>query len=304
MKPIERTKLDARAPFRVAGEDQGFRVGDFWRWSFSDLKQNALRCALAEFLVAQATGAAPAPQSSGWDDYDLITPDGITIEVKSSAFIQSWPQARPSEMSFSRLRGRAWDSARGRASDATCRADVFVFCIQTAKTHDEYDPLNVSQWEFYPVSGETISALGQKSLGLNTLRRLRPNPTRFEDLEQAVFACLDECERDDEDDHDRKPANWVTDITHFLDDGAPPDSLPEPARDLAQFLGSIISTVTRTPDKRAIEVRCRLGQGDPPCAGDVAAHVDNEQRIVWQCLTCDDNGLIYNWQDTLWDRSR
>jgi hypothetical protein len=31
-----------------------------------------------------------------WDSYDVLTPGGIKIEVKSCSYVQSWAQSRPS----------------------------------------------------------------------------------------------------------------------------------------------------------------------------------------------------------------
>lgn len=59
-------------------------VLDFWRFALSDFKMNNVRGYLAEFLVARAIGAA-GPRVE-WDAYDVVAPDGTTIEVKASAW--------------------------------------------------------------------------------------------------------------------------------------------------------------------------------------------------------------------------
>lgn len=185
----EKKTVAPESGFRVGSEELSFRLIDFWRWAFSDLKQNALRGTLAEFLVAQATGAMP-PSTTGWDGYDLIAPDGTKIEVKCSAYLQAWEQPRNSRIGFSRLKGRAWSPGEGYAADATYRADVFVFCVQTATTHEQYDPLDVGQWEFYVVSARAITSLGLRSFGYTTLRRICPEPVNFDALADAVTAAV------------------------------------------------------------------------------------------------------------------
>ena len=87
-------------------------VRDFWAWCLSDLRTNTVRPMLAEFLVAQALGAAARPRIE-WDSYDVVTPEGIRVEVKSSAYLQAWAQARPSSISFGGLNGRTWDAVAG-----------------------------------------------------------------------------------------------------------------------------------------------------------------------------------------------
>ena len=74
-------------------------VADFWPWAFSDLRNNTTRGIFAEFLVAQAVGDNRGPRA-GWDSFDVQAPDGTRIEVKCSAFLQSWAQKRPSNLSF------------------------------------------------------------------------------------------------------------------------------------------------------------------------------------------------------------
>ena len=52
---------------------------------------NAERGALAEYLVACALGVADNVRVN-WDKYDLLSPEGIAVEVKSSGYLQSWDQ--------------------------------------------------------------------------------------------------------------------------------------------------------------------------------------------------------------------
>src|ERR1700751_234109 len=113
-------------------------VLDFWRWAFSDLRTNIVRGVLAEFLVAYAVGD-PSPLRAAWDDWDVTTPTGIKVEVKSSAYLQSWRQRRLSSIVFSGLTGRAWsDEAPGRmAAERTLRADVYVFAVHTCREPDQ-----------------------------------------------------------------------------------------------------------------------------------------------------------------------
>lgn len=66
-------------------------VLDFWRWSFPDLRLNIVRGVLAEFLVAKAVGCTEAPKKE-WANFDVLTPAGVRVEVKASAYWQSWAQ--------------------------------------------------------------------------------------------------------------------------------------------------------------------------------------------------------------------
>jgi len=62
---------------------------DFWKWSSSDLLSNALRGVLTEFIVAMALGISIDKPREEWAAYDLVTNDGIKVEVKSAVYVQS-----------------------------------------------------------------------------------------------------------------------------------------------------------------------------------------------------------------------
>jgi hypothetical protein len=171
---------------RFAGIDAS--VIDFWRFALSDLRMNNARGYLAEFLVARAVGAT-GPRVE-WDTYDVLSPDGIRIEVKSSAYLQLWDQRQLSRIVFAGLRGHILDPhASARVStEATFNADVYVFAVQTAQSHDAYDPLDVGQWEFYALSRREVEERGARSIGLRSLRVLAGAPTPYDGLADSIRA--------------------------------------------------------------------------------------------------------------------
>jgi hypothetical protein len=145
-------------------------VRDFWAWAMSDLRTNTVRPMLAEFLVAQALGPAAQPRIE-WDAYDVVTPNDVRVEVKSSAYLQAWTQARR-RPSAGGLNGRTWDAVAGYSSTASYNADVYVFALVTARDHASYDPLNSAQWSFWVLPRPAVEATGQRSLSLS--RRVPP----------------------------------------------------------------------------------------------------------------------------------
>src|SRR4051812_9771788 len=69
------------APPELPEPDDAFRgldaaVSDFWRWAFSDLRDNTLRGVLVEFIVAAALGRT-ATRRKGWDNYDVQSDSGV-----------------------------------------------------------------------------------------------------------------------------------------------------------------------------------------------------------------------------------
>jgi hypothetical protein len=179
--PIAR--LEGREPF----DGLDATVTDFWRWAFSDLRMNNVRGILAEFLVAKAVGGTEAPKEE-WANFDVQTPDGIRIEVKASAYWQSWPQRGPSKIIFSGLTARSWEEDGSYSADRQIRADVFVFAVQACADPVEYDPLDISQWKFYVLPASEIVRTGTRSMSLASLARYEAGPIVWGDLAEAVAA--------------------------------------------------------------------------------------------------------------------
>ncbi len=166
----------------------GVNVRDFWSWAMSDLRTNTLRGVLAEFIVARAVGSRSVRRVE-WDAYDVTTPDGVRIEVKSAAYLQGWAQPRLSRISFSGLSARLLDeTASSFVGDRLYNADVYVFAVQTATSHDVLDVLDLSQWAFYVAPREIIAATGARSLTLATVERIASGPHTVSGLSDAVDA--------------------------------------------------------------------------------------------------------------------
>ena len=98
----ESSKLLIARIKQIAGTDA--TVVDFWRFALSNLWMNNARGYLAEFLVAKAVGSTGLRIE--WDPYDVLAPNGTTIEVKTSAYLQAWDQYKLSMIQFTGLRSR------------------------------------------------------------------------------------------------------------------------------------------------------------------------------------------------------
>lgn len=169
---------------RLAGTD--LRLVDFWTWAYSDIAVNTVRPILVEFLVADALGDT-RPVRTEWANFDIETPDGIRVEVKSSAYLQRWPQRRLSMIRFDRLAGRFVDPQTQELADApTVRADVFVFAVQTATDPARYDAFDVAQWDFYVVGADRVEAHGTRSVGLAWVCATAGRPVTLAELRDAV----------------------------------------------------------------------------------------------------------------------
>ena len=175
-------------------------VRDFWQFALGDLRMNNARGYLAEFIVGKALGIENLTRVE-WNSYDLVFGD-ITIEIKSSAFLQSWDQKKVSALQFSGLQGTQYHPrAPGNGEDPLGKrfnAMVYVFCAHTQTEHETYDQLDISQWEFYVVSRSALAETGQQSLGINRVRQLANGPTAWADLASAITTAATRQQREDD----------------------------------------------------------------------------------------------------------
>ena len=175
LPPITTLRQTGKERFHSAGKDLGFDLRSFWQWSVSDLVSNATRGRLAEYLVARVIDVGQVDVRSEWDPFDLTSPSGVKIEVKSAAYIQSWYQSDFSKIVFSIGPTRAWDAATNRWSKvATRHAHVYVFALLAHLNQDTLDPLNLDQWEFFVLHRSILDQRrqSQRTITLNSLLRL------------------------------------------------------------------------------------------------------------------------------------
>lgn len=177
--------------FHSHGASLGFTLLDFWRWSVSDLLSNAARGRLAEFIVARALGIPTNDVRDEWAAHDLTTTDGITIEVKSAGYVQSWAHTTYSKIRFATPKTRAWDPNTNRMeADPKRHARVYVFALLAHKDKSTIDPLDVTQWEFYILPTHTLDARtpSPRSITLKALEALHVAPVDYFGLSDAVAA--------------------------------------------------------------------------------------------------------------------
>ncbi|MFI8438959.1 hypothetical protein ACIGJO_35590 [Streptomyces sp. NPDC079020] len=190
--PLVAARNSGSEPIRANGETVG-RLTDFWSWACSDLANNTMRGVLAEYLVATALGAATGTRTE-WDTVDIRTPEKWRIEVKSTAYLQSWAQSQPSKVSFGIAPASGWDAQTGATSaEVLRRSDVYVFCLLHHQDKQTLDPLDLDQWTFYVLPTRVLDERCriQKTIRLSSLERLSPLKTDFAGLPKAVSACVD-----------------------------------------------------------------------------------------------------------------
>lgn len=189
--PVQRKPepLPPETPFTYKDKPTSFSIQDFWVWMASDVLNNTLRGTVAEYIVSQATGAC-APVRVEWDTVDITTPEGIKIEVKSAAYLQSWHQDRPSAISFGIAKTYPWDWEKNQYGETQVRsADVYVFCVLAHLNAQTVKPLDLTQWKFYVLPTRTLdTSLGdQKTVSLSRLKELGAEPLDYDQIRNAVL---------------------------------------------------------------------------------------------------------------------
>lgn len=194
LAPIKKTRKTGLEKFYYKGDEKSFSLLDFWGWSTSDLVNNTIRGILAEFIVAQSLGIAETIRNP-WDSYDLLHPSGIKIEVKSSAYIQSWYQKKLSNITFGIGKTKEWNEQTSQQdSESKRQADIYIFCLLSHKIQDTINPLDMAQWDFYilPTSVLDAEVGNQKQIGLNSLLRLNPYHVKYGDIAVYVEKLVEE----------------------------------------------------------------------------------------------------------------
>ena len=172
----------------ILSQTKKTKLLDFWQWAYSDILGNTERGILAEYFVALACGIENQERIS-WDAYDLKLENGIKVEVKSSAYIQTWEQKDYSKPIFGIQKTIAWDSETNVYDKEKKRqADIYVFCLLAHKDQDTINPLDTSQWEFFvlPTSILNKELEDMKTVTLSRLIEIGAAITSFEDLLRVI----------------------------------------------------------------------------------------------------------------------
>ncbi|MBN1755469.1 hypothetical protein JW877_04560 [bacterium] len=188
LKEIKASPKTGKESLTDNGQNTNYNLLDFWRWSVSDILSNATRGRFAEFVVGTAVGLNPENLRNEWDAYDLTTEDGIKIEVKSAAYIQSWNQKSFSTISFSIRPARYWDAETNMESgEAKRHADLYVLCHLKHKDQKTIDPLKMEQWDFYILPTYRLDNYerSQSSITINSLKKLT-EPKRYSELKSEI----------------------------------------------------------------------------------------------------------------------
>jgi hypothetical protein len=168
---------------------------EFQDWAFGNTLENTTRGRLAEYIVAKALNVV-SDQRVEWDHVDVEF-HGYSIEVKASAYLQSWYQKAPSKITFDIApRSWWWDRQSNEVEKLPSPkrlADIYVFCVFNATERDRADPQDTSQWDFFVVSTSRMNNLlgGQKKASLTTISSIATRVS-YDELKGAVEREIEE----------------------------------------------------------------------------------------------------------------
>lgn len=186
-------QLTGNEEFTLHGASAGISVKDYWSWAYSELIDNTQRGVMAEFLVYSSLKSEyPPPRTQmreNWLPFDVTSPSGRRIEVKSAAYIQAWtPENIFAQIRFDIGKKLAWDNVTATSATVAKRnCDLYVFCLFTAKTKD-ISLLNLDYWDFYvlPTSVLNEKVPEQKGISLSSLLKLEPVKTDYAGLGTVI----------------------------------------------------------------------------------------------------------------------
>lgn len=188
LEAIKMSKRDEKEKFLNKNHNLNATITDFWAWAYSDLVGNAERGILAEYIVAMALDVNHGTRTE-WDSYDILSKDGIKVEVKSSGYIQTWTQKTYSNILFSIKATYAWDKQNNTYESIKKRqSDIYVFCVHKHKEQATINPLDLQQWEFYVLSSKMLNEKIplQKTISLNRIKELGATLCDFENLNEVI----------------------------------------------------------------------------------------------------------------------
>lgn len=185
---LQVTRKTGQEHFVLENQQTSFDLLSFWQWSGSDLSNNAFRGMLAEYIVACDLGLNEGIRTE-WDAYDLVTNKGIKVEVKSSAYLQSWHQSKPSRIEFSICPTKGLEAGTNTYSiERKRQADVYVFSLLKHLDKSTLNPLNFDQWDFYilPTTILNSEIPNQQKIGFNSLIKLNPIKAKFGQIKEII----------------------------------------------------------------------------------------------------------------------
>jgi hypothetical protein len=192
IKRIPSERLTGSEKFKNGGS-KSFSVLEFWQYGFSTLNSNVIRGVLAEFIVENALkDTAEINLRNPWGDYDIVTNEGIKVEVKCCSYLQDWDQKELSRIVFTGLKARKlyWNPAVSEkvADEKGYKADIYIFALLKHRDPETLDILNLEQWCFYILTRSQLKEASDNgnSISLVRLKKNHIKPVHFTNIKRTI----------------------------------------------------------------------------------------------------------------------
>ncbi|MFH6770277.1 hypothetical protein V8G56_16120 [Gaetbulibacter aquiaggeris] len=186
--PIEITRKTGEEKFKSKSDLNKISLLEFWQWSTSDLLANTTRGYLAEFIVANDLGVNKTLRTD-WKSYDLTSKKGLKIEIKTSAYIQTWEQSKISKIIYSINPSKNYDPIKNRFDGKPFRdSDYYIFCLLHHTDQKTINPLDLDQWAFYVLETRILEEKlpKQKTITLSSLLKLNPVKCKYGQINKII----------------------------------------------------------------------------------------------------------------------
>ncbi|MDH2907924.1 MAG: hypothetical protein PXX83_07515, partial [Candidatus Nitrosotalea sp.] len=118
---------------------------------------------MGQYIVAWALGIDNISNDT-WQSYDLLSPNGKKIEVKTTSYLQVWKQVRKPIPQFKIRKTYAFSKDTGYSKTNDFQADIYVLCYFFENNKEIADVTNLNQWKFWVFQRTTIELLFEKRM--------------------------------------------------------------------------------------------------------------------------------------------
>ena len=184
--------MTGNEPLTLDGKPVGSTLLDFWRFQYSNIWD--MQDSISEYIVAKALGQDVPNNKNGWTLWDT-TYRGKRIEIKETGYFYSWQ--KDGKISPVRVFGirKAYSKYKDNTSSFKRQNDLYIFCLNTGKTKEESNPLELTHWRFWVIPTSTINELcgDNKTISLGRVKKLAKNENGvgFSDLKASIDEVID-----------------------------------------------------------------------------------------------------------------
>ena len=157
---------------------------------FSQIESNTVRGKIGEYIVSWAIGAEDSSLDT-WQAYDLMSPNGKKIEVKTTSYLQNWEQGVQNRTPKFVVRPtRKWNKTTGLAKERTYNSNIYVLCYYSWLDKKTIDVLNLNHWKFWVFSKKELIKIfdGHQSITTTKLEKKGHIPISVRNLKSQILS--------------------------------------------------------------------------------------------------------------------